>query len=432
MELELDAVSLADSSSTAFAMVREHAARPRHRRSRSTSSRSSATSGPTSCKLKQVVLNLLTQRREVHARRRLGRSLPAELDGDALRDRARHRHAASPTPSRSASSRPSSAAVAARATTTEGTGLGLDAVAADRRAPRRPPVAGDERRRRAARSRSPSRSRAVQRRAGRAERGGRRERRPRRRRPRRRGRPPLGRPAARLPRGRRLRRARRRATARRASAGAAAAARRGAPRRPAAAPRRLGVLARLKARPGDRGAARRDRLDARRARRRLRARRGRVPRQARRRATSCSARWRRCLSQPRRPPRRVVVDRRRPASTSTSSRRSLAPEGYARRCAPAAARRACELVRRELPAVVVLDLLMPGVDGFAVVERLRADPADGGRADRRADGEGHDRAPTATAWRARSATWRQKGDATAGPSSSRSSTRVAARRGDGR
>ena len=34
-----------------------------------------------------------------------------------------------------------------------------------------------------------------------------------------------------------------------------------------------------------------------------------------------------------------------------------------------------ELVRRERPAVVLLDLLMPGVDGFDVVERLRADPA---------------------------------------------------------
>ena len=32
------------------------------------------------------------------------------------------------------------------------------------------------------------------------------------------------------------------------------------------------------------------------------------------------------------------------------------------------------LVRRERPAVVLLDLLMPDVDGFAVVERLRADP----------------------------------------------------------
>ena len=46
-----------------------------------------------------------------------------------------------------------------------------------------------------------------------------------------------------------------------------------------------------------------------------------------------------------------------------------------RSCAPTAARRACELVRRERPAVVLLDLLMPDVDGFAVVERLRADPA---------------------------------------------------------
>jgi CheY-like chemotaxis protein len=33
-----------------------------------------------------------------------------------------------------------------------------------------------------------------------------------------------------------------------------------------------------------------------------------------------------------------------------------------------------ELVRRERPSVVLVDLLMPGTDGFAVVERLRADP----------------------------------------------------------
>ncbi len=53
---------------------------------------------------------------------------------------------------------------------------------------------------------------------------------------------------------------------------------------------------------------------------------------------------------------------------------SLAPEGYSVLRA-GSGEEGLELVRRELPAVVVLDLLMPGLDGFAVVERLRADPA---------------------------------------------------------
>ncbi len=33
------------------------------------------------------------------------------------------------------------------------------------------------------------------------------------------------------------------------------------------------------------------------------------------------------------------------------------------------------LAQQELPSLIILDLLMPGVDGFAVVERLRANPA---------------------------------------------------------
>ena len=34
-----------------------------------------------------------------------------------------------------------------------------------------------------------------------------------------------------------------------------------------------------------------------------------------------------------------------------------------------------ELVRRRRPGVVLLDLIMPDMDGFAVVEMLRAEPA---------------------------------------------------------
>ena len=55
----------------------------------------------------------------------------------------------------------------------------------------------------------------------------------------------------------------------------------------------------------------------------------------------------------------------------------LAPEGYSVLRA-AGGEEGVALVGREQPAVVLLDLLMPGVDGFAVVDRLRADPATAG------------------------------------------------------
>ena len=51
----------------------------------------------------------------------------------------------------------------------------------------------------------------------------------------------------------------------------------------------------------------------------------------------------------------------------------LTPEGYSVLRATGG-EEGVALVRRECPAVVLVDLLMPDVDGFAVVERLRADP----------------------------------------------------------
>ena len=51
----------------------------------------------------------------------------------------------------------------------------------------------------------------------------------------------------------------------------------------------------------------------------------------------------------------------------------LAPEGW-RVVRATGGEEGVRVVRKERPAVVVLDLLMPDVDGFAVVEQLRADP----------------------------------------------------------
>jgi len=53
---------------------------------------------------------------------------------------------------------------------------------------------------------------------------------------------------------------------------------------------------------------------------------------------------------------------------------ALAPAGYVVLRA-GGGEEGVNLVQRELPGLVLLDLLMPEVDGFAVIERLRADPA---------------------------------------------------------
>jgi CheY-like chemotaxis protein len=52
----------------------------------------------------------------------------------------------------------------------------------------------------------------------------------------------------------------------------------------------------------------------------------------------------------------------------------LEPEGYAVVSA-SGGEEGVALASREHPDVVLLDLLMPGMDGFAVVDQLRADPA---------------------------------------------------------
>jgi CheY-like chemotaxis protein len=53
---------------------------------------------------------------------------------------------------------------------------------------------------------------------------------------------------------------------------------------------------------------------------------------------------------------------------------TLEPEGYQILTAPGG-EEGIELARLHPPSVILLDLLMPHTDGFAVVERLRADPA---------------------------------------------------------
>lgn len=71
------------------------------------------------------------------------------------------------------------------------------------------------------------------------------------------------------------------------------------------------------------------------------------------------------------PPRLVVVDDTEDLLLLITE--SLTRDGYEVRTAPNGAA-ALELIRRDPPDAVILDLWMPEMDGFAVVRELRADP----------------------------------------------------------
>jgi signal transduction histidine kinase/CheY-like chemotaxis protein len=79
----------------------------------------------------------------------------------------------------------------------------------------------------------------------------------------------------------------------------------------------------------------------------------------------------RCVSPPREPRTLVAIDDD-PVDLDLLEA-TLAPEGW-RVVRARGGEEGVRAVRKERPAVVVLDLLMPDVDGFAVVEQLRADP----------------------------------------------------------
>ena len=393
MELELGArLPRRRCSSTALAMVRERAARARHRARARDRARRRRRCCADELRLKQVVLNLLTQRRQVHARRRrvdvprpvasgdelevtvrdtgIGiaeaeqeRIFEAFQRGGAARAR-RARARASVSRSRGASSSCTAAAC--------GWSSASGRAARSRFAIPQPPAAGAQRD--AARGRRataiPSRRRSslvIE------------------------DDPPLRRAAARCTSsdagfavavGAR-RRARALELARRLRA------RRRRPRHPAARHERLG-----RARRSSR--ATRDRpaipvvvvVDARRARH--------AASRSARRSTSSSRSTREELLargpplRRRRPDagdRTVVVDRRRPARPR-ARRGGARPAGLAghrvrRRRGGRRAR-----ARASAPRSCSLDLLMPEVDGFAVVERAARRPGLGGRPDRRADREG--------------------------------------------
>jgi CheY-like chemotaxis protein/anti-sigma regulatory factor (Ser/Thr protein kinase) len=81
---------------------------------------------------------------------------------------------------------------------------------------------------------------------------------------------------------------------------------------------------------------------------------------------------RRCAPAPVGGRRVVVIDDNE--SSCSLVRAVLEPEGYQVRCA-SGGEEGLQLVRDTRPDVVLLDLLMPHMDGFEVIDRVRADPA---------------------------------------------------------
>ncbi len=159
------------------------------------------------------------------------------------------------------------------------------------------------------------------------------------------------------------------------------------------------VLARAQGRPGDGRASRSWSCRcSTRARPRLRARRRRLPRQAGR-ARRPARRRARCRRRPRadagRAATRVVVDRRRPARPR-ARRATLEPQGWAVHTCAGRRGRASSSSGASARRSSCVDLLMPDVDGFAVIDALRADPDSRRRPDRRA----HRKALTAAGPRA--------------------------------
>ena len=222
-----------------------------------------------------------------------------------------------------------------------------------------------------------------------------------------RGRPQLRRPAAGLPRGRRLRRrgrARRRRGTRPCPPPRAV---RRDPRLLLAEAQRLGADRPAQGRSCDVGRSARDRVDARRAGRRVRARARPSTSSSRSIARQLLDALSHCMPESR---------ERARWSRSTRPGRPGPARGGARARGLGVVRatggeEGVRAVRRERPAVVVLDLLMPGVDGFAVVEQLRADPLVGDVPIVVLTSKEMTRADQRAARRARSAAWRGRGRA---------------------